>query len=93
MKMNKSNTSRIEAEELDLDAIATNMIEAQRQQAQAYRRFPLTYVKSVLGQLGKLGDVPVQDLSDELRVLVPQLSKREADRLVSLYLRGRPDHY
>lgn len=89
MTLNESATSRSEPAELDLDAIAAHMIEAQRQQATAFRRFPLTYARSVLDQLRKRGDVPVQDLSDELRAIVPTLRKHEGDRLVSLYVRGQ----
>lgn len=88
MKLIEEMPSRPKAPALDLDTIAAKVIKWQRLQTKAFDRSPLAYVKCLLDELGKRGDVPVQDLADEVGALLPELEDSECDRLVSLYMRG-----
>lgn len=88
MKLIEPMTSRSRASAPELNVIAAKVIKWQRRQTKAFERSPLAYVKCLLDELGKRGDVPVQDLADEVGALLPELEDGECDRLVALYMRG-----
>lgn len=88
MESNNSRSDDLGSKRLNLINVANKMIRARNEQTIVYNRRPVAYVMNLLQQLSEAERVPQDTLAGELQAFLPELSKGESDRLVSLYLRG-----
>lgn len=89
MQFNSHNESMGDSEEFGLDIIAANVVKWNRHQERAFGRSPLAYVDALLGQMAEAGGVDIGRIGEALMELLPDLTERESDELVALYMRGR----
>ena len=87
-KMISENSNTVPSHD-DMSAIAANVIEWSRKQAEAFDQRPLSYIECMLEQMEKAEYVMLDDVADELAALLPWLRLEVCETLIGVVLDRR----